>query len=87
MTKQKIIEKTNVALAEEFEKDPSLFDPQESLREALELDSLALVDLVALLESEFGYKIKGPEIIEVKTFEDLYEFLLKKQSDEGHLAS
>lgn len=78
MTKDQIIEKTNTALADEFEKDMEIFTPEAEIRAALELDSLGLVDMVALLESEIGVKIKGQEIVKVKTFGDLYDFLEEK---------
>lgn len=75
MSKQKIIELTNNALVEEFEVENTEFVPDADIKQTLELDSLGLVDLVALLEITFGTKIKGPELSSVKTFNDLYEFL------------
>lgn len=61
MEKQELIEKINAALAEEFEVDESVITPEAPIKETLELDSLSLVDLVALIESNFGIKIQGTE--------------------------
>ena len=78
MTIEEIIERTNDALAQEFEVELSVFEPEEDIKETLELDSLALVDMVALLETEFRIQIKGTEIVTVKTFQNLYDFLATK---------
>lgn len=75
MTREEIIEKANQALEEEFEVEITENEMGVTIKEHLELDSLALVDLVALLESVFEVKIKGNEIVKVITFDDLYHFL------------
>ena len=75
MEKQALIEKVNAALAEEFEKEITDITPDANIKETLELDSLSLVDMVALIEAEFGVKIKSQEISGIKTFAELYDFL------------
>lgn len=75
MEKQALIEKVNAALAEEFEKEITDITPDANIKETLELDSLSLVDMVALIEAEFGVKIKSQEIGGIKTFVELYDFL------------
>ncbi len=75
MEKQALIEKVNAALAEEFEKEITDITPDANIKETLELDSLSLVDMVALIEAEFGVKIKSQEIGGIKTFAELYDFL------------
>lgn len=78
MDKKEIIAKVNPALADEFEVEESKMVPEASIKETLALDSLSLVDLVVLIEKNFGVKVKGNEIAEVKTFDDLYNFILGK---------
>lgn len=78
MEKQELINEINSALAGEFEVDESVITPEANIREALQLDSLSLVDLVALLESRFGIKITGAEMIELQTFQALYDFVYDK---------
>ena len=78
MEKQKLIIKVNEALAEEFEIEVSSIIPDAEIKESLELDSLSLVDMVAVIENEFGVKIKSQEVSSIKTFENLYDFIEEK---------
>lgn len=78
MEKAELIEKINEVLAEEFEVDVEVITPDANIKETLQLDSLALVDMVALLETEFGVKIAGAEIVNIKTFEALYDFVTER---------
>lgn len=80
MEKNELIEQINEVLAEEFEVEVSAITPDADIKETLELDSLSLVDMVALIESEFGVKIKGTEVSQVKTFGALYDFVYDKQN-------
>lgn len=78
MEKAELIEKINEVLAEEFEVDVETITPDANIKETLQLDSLALVDMVALLETEFGVKIAGAEIVNIKTFKALYDFVTER---------
>ena len=80
MKKQELIEKINNAVADEFEKEIEDMKPEASLKETLELDSLSLVDLVALIEEETGVKIKNEEVKNIKTFDDLYSYVYNHQA-------
>ena len=75
MEKYELIERINEALAEEFEVEISDITPEANIKETLELDSLSLVDMVALIENMFGIKLKGQEFASIKTFENLYDFI------------
>ncbi len=78
MEKTELINKINEVLAEEFEVEVSDITPDADIKETLQLDSLSLVDMVALVESEFGVKIKGTELAQVKTFGLLYDFVYER---------
>lgn len=78
MEKQELIGKINSALADEFEVEESVITPDAHIKETLELDSLSLVDLVALIESNFGIKIEGTQVSSIKTFESLYDFVYER---------
>ena len=78
MEKQELIEKINSALADEFEVEESVITPEAPIKETLELDSLSLVDLVALIESNFGIKSAGSEVSNIKTFASLYDFVFDR---------
>ncbi|MDR0661381.1 MAG: phosphopantetheine-binding protein [Prevotellaceae bacterium] len=78
MDKQELIKKTNEVLAEEFEIEIADITPDVDVKETLELDSLSLVDMIALIESTFGVKIKSQEVASIKSFENLYDFIAEK---------
>lgn len=75
MTRQEIIEQVNALLAEEFEVEASAITPEASVKDTLELDSLSLVDLVALIQQTYGIKIPVAELRSIKTFKDLYDYI------------
>ncbi len=78
MTREELIEKVNGILAEEFEADKSVMVPDAPLMEVLDLDSLDIVDVVVLVEKDFGYVMKKEDFAGIKTFADFYDFLEKK---------
>ncbi len=75
MTRETIIEKVNEVLAEEFEVEASTFAPDASIKETLMLDSLSLVDLVAVMQYTFKVKIPATDLPTIKTFSDLYDYI------------
>lgn len=66
------------ALAEEFEVEQEVITPDADIKETLDLDSLSLVDLIALLENTVKVSISAQEIGGIKTFGDLYNFIADK---------
>lgn len=80
MEKLKLIEKANEVLAEEFEIEVADITPDSNIKETLQLDSLSLVDMVALIEQTFGVKIKSQEVAGIQTFESLYDFIHERIS-------
>lgn len=75
MTKKTIIEKVNHLLIEEFEIEPSLLVAEASLKEDLEIDSLDFVDIVVLIDREFGFKPTAEELKKVKTLDAFYDYI------------
>jgi acyl carrier protein len=78
MTKEEIIEKCMTFFTEEFEVDGSKISGDANLRETLDLDSLDYVDLVVVIESNFGFKVKGEDFINIHTFDDFYNYVYNK---------
>jgi acyl carrier protein len=78
MDKNELIEKVNRVLADEFEVEVSEISEDKNIKETLNLDSLSLVDLVALIEEEFSVKIQGSEMSSIQTFGNLYDYLANK---------
>ena len=74
-----MIEKINGFLIEEFEVDASVIKPEASLQETLDLDSLDYVDLVVVIESNFGFKVKGEDFIGLETFQDFYDYIEERE--------
>lgn len=70
-----LIQKINEKLAEEFETDIELIQPDAPLMQTLELDSLDLVDMVVLVEQNFGFTLKAQDFVGIKTFQDFYDFI------------
>lgn len=75
MATTELIQKINETLAEEFEVDMELIQPDAPLMQTLELDSLDLVDMVVLIEHNFGFTLKAQDFIGIKTFQDFYDFI------------
>lgn len=73
-----IITKVNAFLVDEFEVDPEAITPEANLKEILSLDSLDYVDLVVVIESNFGFKVKGEDFVNIKTFQDFYDYINSK---------
>jgi acyl carrier protein len=80
MTDQEIIEKINSSLAEEFEYALGDMTPETTLFEDMGLDSLDVVDLVIVLETAFGIKIREEEAIrKIRTLGDIHTFVIDKK--------
>lgn len=75
MTHQEIVSQVNSMLAEEFEIDATTFEPDANVKETLGLDSLSLVDLVALVQQTYKVKIPATELRNIQTFNNLYDYI------------
>ena len=80
MTRDDIIAKVNSLLAEEFEIEESEFAPDANLKDTLQLDSINLVDLIALVQ--FNYKVTIPveDLKKIQTFDNLYDYIFEHQA-------
>ena len=75
MEKDDLVAKINEVIADEFEVDMSTITPDANIKKSLQLDSLSLVDLVALVEETFSVSIKGAEAASIQTFGALYDYV------------
>lgn len=78
MTQEEIAEKIIPFLIEEFEIEGDLINPEANLRDTLQLDSLDYVDLVVLIESNFGFKVKQGDFQNLVTFRNFYSYVESK---------
>jgi acyl carrier protein len=78
MKNTEIIEKINEFLIEEFEVEPGKILPGANLKEILELDSLDYIDLVVVIESNLGFKVKPEDFQGIISFQDFYEYVIPR---------
>ena len=79
MTREEIIEKVASTLSEEFEVEQEVITPEAVIYDTLQLDSLSLVDLFAVVQYAFKVKIPVADLPSVKTFNDLYDYIESHQ--------
>jgi len=75
MEKQELVKKINELITDEFEVELSIIEPDANIKKSLQLDSLSLVDLIALLEENFNISLKGADVVNIQTFDSLYEYV------------
>lgn len=81
MTDAELIEKVNHLLVEEFEVERDTISPDAVLKDTLGLDSLDYVDLVVVIESNFGFKVKPEDFVGIVTFQDFYNYAIKRVAE------
>ena len=75
MTRDDIIKQVTAMLAEEFEVEESEFAPDASLKETLQLDSINLVDLIAMVQMTYKITIPVSDLKQIQTFSNLYDYI------------
>jgi len=75
MTRQEIIDQVNSLLEEEFEVEQSEFTPDANLKDTLNLDSINLVDLIALVQMTYKITIPVEDLKKIQTFNNLYDYI------------
>lgn len=68
----------NHFLVEEIEIEENLLKEDALLKEGLGIDSLDFVDIVVIVEKNFGFKIKPEEMKDVKTLGQFYDYIAEK---------
>ena len=78
MTREEVRKITNEFLVDEIEIDAEKISDNARLREDLGIDSLDFVDIVVIVESHFGFKIKPEDMKDVHTLSQFYDFIANK---------
>jgi len=78
MTREEVVKIINTFLIEEFELSPEQVVPESLLKDDLGLESLDFVDIAVVIEKEFGFKVKGEEMVGVRTINDMYDYIFAK---------
>jgi len=75
MTRDEIIVKVNAFLIDEFEIEEDKIAPNANFKDDLGLESLDFVDIVVIVERDFGFKVNGEEMINIRQLSDLYDYI------------
>lgn len=78
MERAEIEEKVRDFLVEELEIDADKIFPDAKLKEDMGIDSLDFVDIVVIVEKNFGFKIKAEEMAGVDTFSKFCDYIESK---------
>ncbi|MDR2130191.1 MAG: phosphopantetheine-binding protein [Odoribacteraceae bacterium] len=78
MKREEIEKIVKTFLVEEIEVDESAIAPDALLKEDLGIDSLDFVDIVVIVERNFGFKIKAEEMTDVRTLGQFYDYIESK---------
>ena len=78
MERKEIENKVRAFLIDDLEIDEEQIFPEARLKEDVGIDSLDFVDIVVIVEKNFGFKIKPEEMANVKTLNDFYKYIATK---------
>ena len=78
MTRTEIEEKVKAFLIDDLEIDEENIFPEAKLKEDMGIDSLDYVDIVVIVEKNFGFKIKPEEMANVKTLSQFHDYIQSK---------
>ncbi len=78
MERKEIEEKVKNFLVEELEIDEDKIYPEAKLKEDMGIDSLDFVDIVVIVEKNFGFKIKAEEMVGVDTYSKFCDYIESK---------
>lgn len=78
MTRTEIEEKVKAFLIDDLEIDEEKITNNALLKDDMGIDSLDFVDIVVIVEKNFGFKIKPEEMTDVKTLSQLCDYIESK---------
>jgi len=73
-----IKDKVRTFLIDEMEIEPGKIADDARLKEDMGIDSLEVVDIVVLVDQEFGFKMKPEDFKDLKTFDQFCNFILSR---------
>lgn len=74
-----MLEKMKKIIAEQLNVEEGTITPESNFKEDLGADSLDLFELVMALEEEFGVSIPSEDLENIKTVNDVMEYLSAKE--------
>ncbi|MBO4935978.1 MAG: acyl carrier protein [Alistipes sp.] len=78
MNRVEIEEKVKAFLIDELEIDEEKIFPEAKLKDDMGIDSLDFVDIVVIVERNFGFKIKAEEMVGVDTLSKFCDYIESK---------
>jgi acyl carrier protein len=78
MSRQEIEEKVRAFLIDDLEIDEEKINDDAKLKEDMGIDSLDFVDIVVIVEKNFGFKIKPEEMTGVATLRQFCDYIESK---------
>ena len=75
MTRTEIEGRVKAFLIDDLEIEEDKIFPASLLKEDMGIDSLDYVDIVVIVEKNFGFKIKPQEMTNVKTLAQFYDYI------------
>lgn len=78
MNRQEIEDKVRAFLIDELEIDEDKIAPDAALKDDMGIDSLDFVDIVVIVEKNFGFKIKPEEMQGVTTLRQFCDYIESK---------
>jgi acyl carrier protein len=81
MTRAAIEDIVKNFIIEDIEVDEAVITPEARLKDDLGIDSLDFVDIVVIVERNFGFKINPEEMTGVTTLSQFYDYIESKVGD------
>ncbi len=78
MTRKEIEEKVRAFLIDDLEIDEDKISDNAKLKDDMGIDSLDFVDIVVIVEKNFGFKIKPEEMKDVTTLSQFCDYIESK---------
>ena len=78
MTRQEIEEKVRAFLIDDLEIDEDKIKDDAKLKDDMGIDSLDFVDIVVIVEKNFGFKIKPEEMKGITTLKEFCDYIESK---------
>lgn len=78
MTREEVVATVNKFLIEEIEIEANLINDNALLKDDLGIDSLDFVDIVVIVERNFGFKIKPEEMKDIRSLSQFYDYIESK---------
>ena len=78
MKRTEIEEKVRTFLIDDLEIDEDKISPDAKLKDDMDIDSLDFVDIVVIVEKNFGFKIKPEEMAGITTLSQFCDYIERK---------